>query len=157
MIDDTLLTFVDKFNGILNGENMMFADFIDFVCYSCKRCGLTGTGWPSNKDQAFRQCRKFGNDFRQPQLVTGQNFTGNFTKNSTYSIFLLKKVTAVTSQPGDFITKVHIAQFFKYLYFVIRADFIEHGFQFFIFKYLELDALHIATDTQNRLLAGNHM
>jgi hypothetical protein len=70
---------------------------------------------------------------------------------------LLKKIGSVPGKPWDFISKVHVACFFKLLDLVLRSNFIEHGLERIILKKLILDPLEFTANPENRLLPRDHV
>ena len=155
VIDETTGAFMDKFDGIFDGQNMIFSGSIRHIDNGRKGRGFAASGRSCNNDQPSGQSSQFGNDRREAKLFCGHDFAWNFPKYRRNPVFLRKKVGPVPGQPRNLITEIDITGFLILLDFLFRRDFIQHGLELIIVERLEFDPFQLTPNPQHRLLPGN--
>ena len=114
VVDDTFLAVMDKFDGILNGQNMIFADFIAFIDNRPPRVvDLPEPVGPVTSTSPLGRCARRGYNRRQTKLFNGHYLAGDFPENGTDAVFLLEIIAAIPGKPGNFITEINIAGFLE--------------------------------------------
>lgn len=63
LVDQALLVLMDKFNGILDGDNMICHTLIDVINHSRQRGTLTRARGSRHQDQALGKRTKFEHRF----------------------------------------------------------------------------------------------
>src|SRR5207302_2246921 len=81
LIHKALLMIVKKFDGILDGDHMLFAFAVNLVQHGGERGGLTRARWPGDEDKpAWLVAQAFDNE-RQSESVKTFDFPRNRTED----------------------------------------------------------------------------
>ena len=157
VVYDAALTFMNKFNRVLHGDDMIFSDLVCRIDDGGKRGRFTASGGTGHHNQPTRQRSQFGDDRRKTELIGSQYLFRNLPENRCHSVFLHEKIGTVARKARNFIAEIDITGFLKHLYLIFRGDLIEHGFQFIVLQHLVFDPFDLPTESQGGLLTGNQM
>ena len=99
---------MDELEGILQGQDMLFAGGIDQVDHGGQGGGLARTGRAGDQHQPFFQMGHLPDPFRQAQVVRGQDLAGDDAEDRGDSLVLHEDIAAEAGQTGNGVGKVQV-------------------------------------------------
>ncbi len=96
VIDQAIFALVNKFNRILDGQNMIFAMRIGIVDQGGKGGRFATAGGSRDQNESLGQHGQFVQYRGQAELLNRQDRIGNLPKDRGDAIFLFKVVRAIT-------------------------------------------------------------
>ena len=162
VVNQAAFAFVDEFNRVFQGDDVIFAIGIAVIHHRRQRRGLAGTGRAGDEDEAAVQHAKLLEHRGQRRIelfkiFKGQDPARNLPEHGTDADFLIEKIYAEARDVRDFVTEVHVTGFFDLFDFVIRSDFVKQGLERVVFERGIIHPLKFAVDAQHGRVAGGHM
>ncbi len=118
---------MQKFDRILDGNNVIGALRIDAVDHRGQRGGLTGTGGSRNQHQPALLFANLGNDRRKIQLLHRTNLGGNHAQHHSNVAALLKHVHTEAAQARDAVCHIQFRSFLELLFLPVGHHAERHG------------------------------
>src|ERR1700722_2596189 len=104
---------VEKFDGVFNGDHVLFTLVVDFVEHGRERGRLSRTGRPGHQHQAARLIAQTSDDRGQAQRIKALDFPGNGAENGAYRAALVKQVAAKSREILQTERKVELQIFLE--------------------------------------------
>src|SRR5580698_9916701 len=98
LIDQALFVVMQEFDGVFNGDHVLFMLVIDFVEHGGEGGGFTGTGGAGDEHQAARFITQAANDGGEAEVVEGFDFPWNGTEDGGDCSALMEDVAAEARQ-----------------------------------------------------------
>src|SRR5437870_6150038 len=127
LIHKALLMIVKEFDGVLDGDHVLFTFGIDFVEHGSKRGGLAGTGWAGDENEPARFVAQSLHYQRQSQSIESFNFPRNGTEDRAYGSPLIETVAAETGQVLQAKGEVQLQILFKAVLLRVRQNAVRQG------------------------------
>src|SRR5882762_5666267 len=122
LIHKALLVIVKKFDGVLDGDHVLFAFAVNLVQHGGERGGLTGARRPGDEDKpAWLVAQALYNE-RQPESVKALDFPRNCTENGAYGSPLIEDVAAEARQVFQSEGKVQFQILFEAMFLGVRQN-----------------------------------
>ena len=102
LVDQRLLAFVDKFDRIFNGQDMIGLIVVDVVNHRGQRRRLAGTGGPRHENDTAGMHGQVFEYGRGTKIIQRQDLRGDSSENSRRAAILVKCIHTKTRQLGYF-------------------------------------------------------
>src|SRR5208283_3451273 len=113
VVDNAALALVNKFNGVLHCNYVVFPHLVGVIDDRGQRCGFPASSRACNQYQSLLQHRKLLAYRRKAELLNAQYVTRNLSEDCCHSVFLTKKIGTVACKSRYFITEVDVTGLFK--------------------------------------------
>ena len=101
LVDQALLALVNKFDRILDGQDVAQLILVFVIHHRSESGRLTRTGWSGNQYDASREGGYFLKDARRAQLFESQNFRRDGTKHSPTTTILIECIDTKSGQSRE--------------------------------------------------------
>src|SRR6202035_4376968 len=98
LVHQALLVIVKKFDGVLDGDHVLFTFAVDLVEHGRERGGLPGARWSGHEDESARLVAQSLHNQRQSESVEAFDFPRNGTEAGANRPALIENVAA---EPGQ--------------------------------------------------------
>jgi len=162
MVDERGFAFVDEFDRVLDGEDVVFPVLVRVIHHGGQGGGLAGAGGAGHQDQAFVEHGELLEYRRQRgvellEILEGQHLAGDLAKDRGDAVFLIEKIGAKAGNAWNLVAEIDIARFFVNLDLIFRRDFVKHRLESVALERRVLDAEQFAVDAENGRVAGGKM
>jgi len=118
MVHQAAFAFVDEFDRVLDGDDMVVTVLIRVVEHRREGRGLAGTGRTGHHHQAALQHGKFLQHRRQRrfhlvEVFKRKDLAGNLAKHRPDAVLLVEKVRAKARHIGNFVAEIDVARFLE--------------------------------------------
>src|SRR5579859_8116532 len=113
LVHQAFLVVMQKFDGVLDGDHVLFALAVNLVEHSGERRRFSGTRRPGNQNESTRFVAKPLYNEGQTQGVKALNLPRNGTKNGADSAALIENVAAKSGQVFQSEGKVQLEVFLE--------------------------------------------
>src|SRR5882762_272681 len=117
-----LLVIVKKFDGVLDGDLVLFTFAVDLVEHGRQRGGLPGARWSGHEDESARLVAQSLHDQRQTESVEAFDFPRNRTEDGADRSPLIENVAAEAGQVFQTEGEVQLQVFFEAVFLRIRQN-----------------------------------
>src|SRR5260370_1806539 len=122
LIHQALLVIVKKFDGVLDGDHVLFTFAIDLVEHGGERSGVAGTRRSGYEDEPAGLVTQAVYDQRQSESVKAFDFPGNGTENGADGAPLIENVAAEARQVFQTEGEVQLQILFEAMFLRIRQN-----------------------------------
>jgi len=129
LVDEALLVVVEKLDGVLDGDHVLFAFAVDLVQHGGERGRLARSRWSGDEHQPTRFVTQALHHQRQAKSVETLDFPGNGTEDRADSTPLIENVAAEARQVLQAKGKVQLQVFFKAVLLRIRQHAVGQRFR----------------------------
>src|SRR5271156_2356151 len=98
LVDQAFFVVVQEFDGVFDGDHVLFMLVIDFVEHGGERGGFAGAGGAGDEHQAARLVAEAANDVGQTERVESLDFPWNGTEHGSDGSALMEDVAAEARQ-----------------------------------------------------------
>src|SRR5437588_1243323 len=123
LADKAILVFVNKFDWILNSNNVRLLLTVNCVNQRCQRGALAGAGGTGYRNQALGSIDQTRKLFRKIQLADGLDCLRNQTKGRRDAMSMHKNINAEAANSSQRITQIQIPVFDEYLPLFLGENF----------------------------------
>src|SRR5271165_2122994 len=92
LVHQALFVIVEKLDGVLNGDHVLFTFAVDLVQHGSEGGGFARAGWTGHQHKAARLVAQSTHNVGQAQRVETLDFPGNGAKNSAHRAALIETV-----------------------------------------------------------------
>jgi len=157
VVDETVFAFVDEFDRVLDGDDVVAAILVAVIDHGREGRGFAGTRWAGHNYQPAMEHGEFFEDGRERgvkffKVFKGKNFAGNLAEHGADAVFLVEEIGAETGNVRNFVAEIDIAGFFELFDLIFWRDFVEHLFELVVFERGMVHALEFAVDSKHRVV-----
>src|ERR1700686_2158097 len=128
LVHQALLVIVKKFDGVLDGDHVLFTFAVDLVEHGRERGGLPRARWSGHKDESAGLVAQSLHDQRQSESVETLYFPRNRTEDGADRSPLLENVAAEAGQVFQTEGEVQLQVLFEAVFLRIRQNAISKRF-----------------------------
>jgi hypothetical protein len=149
LVDQALLGFVDELDRVFHREDVAELGFVQVVDHRGQRGGLARARRAGHQHHATRLERELPENLRRIQLLERQNLGWNRPEHRTRAAVLIERIHPEARQPVDLEREVHFQELFVVLALGVVHDVVHHGVHRLVVQRLDVDAAHVAVDTDH--------
>ncbi len=144
LVDQALFAFVDKFDRVLNGQDVFVFVVVDVVHHRCQRGGLARTGRAGHQHQPPGHRTDIAEHTAHTELFHGQHFGRNGPEHRAGTAVLIEGVHPETGHAGHLKGEVGFQEFFKVLALLVIHYFVDQTMHLLVLHRRQVDPPYIA-------------
>ena len=157
LVDQAFLALVDKFDRILNGQDVGVIVGVDVIDHRRQRRRLARSGRAGHQNQPTRVAGDFLEEFGAAQILQRQDLGGNGPEHRRRAPVLIEGVDAEAGDAWQFEREVALQEFLVIAALLVVHDVVDQRVYFLGVQRRHVDAADVAIDADHRRQAGAEM
>src|SRR6266850_3722306 len=113
MVYKATLALVHEFDGVLDGDDVVFPRLVRMVDDGGQSRRLAASSRTGNKHQSFVKRRELFHDRRQIELLGCEHGRRNLPEHRGNTVLLIEEICAIPRYSRNFVTEIDVAGFFE--------------------------------------------
>ncbi len=154
LVDQALLRFVDEFDRVFHGKNVVVLVAVDVVEHRRQGGRFAGTGWPGDQHQTTGHIGNLAEDLAHAEVFHAQHFRRNGPEHRAGTTVLVEGVNPETRDARHLEGEVGLEKFLEILALLVVHDVVDQRMHLLVVHGRQVDAPHVAIDADHRRQAG---
>src|SRR5690606_36897926 len=154
LVDQALLRFVNEFDRVLDGEDVLVLGVVQVVEHGREGRGLARAGGAGNQYQAARHVGDPAEDLTHAEVFHGQHLGRNGPEHRTATAVLVEGVYPEARHTRHFKREVGLEKFFEILALLVVHDVVDQRMHLLVVHGRQIDAAYIAINANHRRQTG---
>ncbi|MCY1283597.1 hypothetical protein D9M70_324800 [compost metagenome] len=150
LVDQALLRFVDEFDRVLDGEDVVVLGVVQVVEHRRQGGRLARAGRPGDQHQAARHVGDLAEHLAHAELFHGQHFRGNGPEHRAGAAVLVERVDPEAGDARDLEGEVGLEELLVILALLVVHDVVDQRVHLLVVERRQVDAPHVAVDPDHR-------
>ena len=122
LVDDAALVFVNEFDRVLDGDDVIAALAVDVVDHRAERGRLAGTGRTGDEHEPLLQAAQLQNRGGEAELFGGEDLRRNHAEDGAAPLAVHEQVRAEARETGDLVGEVGVVPLLELLPVLVGDD-----------------------------------
>ena len=150
LVDQTLLRFVNEFDRVFDGQDVVILVAVEVIDH-CRQGGrLARTGRPGDQHQTARHVGDLLEHLAHAEVFHGQHFRRNGPEYRTGTAVLVERVDPETGNARYFEGEVGLEELFEILALLVVHDVVDQRVNLFMVQRRQVDPPYIAINPNHR-------
>ena len=154
LVDQALLRFVNEFDGVLDGKDVVVLGVVQVIKHRRQGGRLARAGRPGDQHQPPRHIGDLAENLAHPQVFHGQHLGRNGPEHRAGTAILVERVDAKTRHARHFEREVGFQELLEILALLVVHDVVDQRMHLLVVHGRQVDSPHVAIDADHRRQAG---